>query len=73
MPNISEEKKGIALLEERLKAADDLKRTAFAAVVTSTVASVIAVVLIPMLYSYLQYVQIRLEDDLGFCRLVTLA
>lgn len=34
----------------------------------STIATLLAIVCIPMLYNYMQTVQIRLEDEIGFCR-----
>jgi hypothetical protein len=52
-----------ALLAE----AESLKRLAFFSVFISTVATLTAAVFVPMLYSYTQYVQSSLQEELRFC------
>ena len=60
----------IALRTKQLiREAEALKRTAFVAVSLSTIATLTAVILIPMLYNYAQYVQIQLEDEVKHCRM----
>uniref|UniRef100_A0A915E659 Nematode cuticle collagen N-terminal domain-containing protein n=1 Tax=Ditylenchus dipsaci TaxID=166011 RepID=A0A915E659_9BILA len=60
-------KQELLINKEQLQEAESLRRTAFAATTLSVIACVLSVVLIPMLYSYMQYVQIKLEDELDFC------
>ena len=57
--------------EERFKAllaeAQGMKRQAFFGILVSTVATLTAAVCVPMLYSYTQYVQSSLQEELTFC------
>ncbi|KAI1728494.1 collagen triple helix repeat (20 copies) domain-containing protein [Ditylenchus destructor] len=57
-----------AFTTDKLMEAKHLKRTALVAVTFSTVANFVAIILVPCLYTYLQYVQIILQDDIDFCR-----
>lgn len=51
----------------KLRLAKSLRRFAFTGVVFSTVAAVLSMITIPMLYCYLQTVQSVLQDELDFC------
>lgn len=53
--------------KELLAEANTTKRFAFVGVSVSVVSTIVAGLLIPMLYSYMQHVQIQLEDELSFC------
>ncbi|VDN02561.1 unnamed protein product [Thelazia callipaeda] len=55
---------------EKLKKeeADGLRRAAFFGIAISTVATLTAIVAVPMLYNYVQHVQSSLEGELDFCR-----
>lgn len=55
---------------EKLKKveADGLRRSAFFGIAISTVATLTAIVAVPTLYNYVQYVQSSLEGELEFCR-----
>ncbi|KAI6199340.1 Cuticle collagen 13 [Aphelenchoides besseyi] len=57
--------------EELEREAQSLRKVAIAGVFCSTILTIVAALLIPMLYSYLQYVQIQLEDELDFCTVQT--
>lgn len=50
-----------------LAEAEHFKRLAFWGVLVCTVATLTASICVPMLYSYAQYVQSSLRDELGFC------
>ncbi|KAI6243044.1 Col-cuticle-N domain-containing protein [Aphelenchoides fujianensis] len=54
-------------VKELTREAEDLRRFAFFGVSVSTVAILTAVIAIPSLYSYMQFVQSGLEDELSFC------
>jgi len=47
-----------------LKEAENFKRLAFFGIAISTVATLTAIVAVPMLYNYMQYVQSSLEGEL---------
>lgn len=47
--------------------ADSLKKLAFMGILISTIATITAAICIPMLYSYAQYVQSSLQEELRFC------
>jgi len=53
--------------DDLLEEANSLRKFAFAGISISTIATLVAVVLIPMLYTYLQHVQMQLEEELDFC------
>ncbi|VDO26088.1 unnamed protein product, partial [Onchocerca flexuosa] len=55
---------------EKLKKveADGLRRSAFFGIAISTVATLTAIVAVPMLYNYVQHVQSSLEGELEFCK-----
>ncbi|PAV81091.1 hypothetical protein WR25_24869 [Diploscapter pachys] len=57
-------------MEEKMKftEADGLKRLAFFGIAVSTVATLTAIIAVPMLYNYTQYVQSSLQDDVEFCK-----
>lgn len=60
---IKEAKDVKALLVE----ADSLKKLAFMGILISTIATITAAICVPMLYSYAQYIQSSLQDELRFC------
>ncbi|TKR70310.1 hypothetical protein L596_022351 [Steinernema carpocapsae] len=47
--------------------ADFLKRIAFFGVAVSTVATITAIIAVPMLYNYMQQVQMNLQEEVDFC------
>ncbi|KAH7695606.1 CBN-COL-68 protein, partial [Aphelenchoides avenae] len=53
--------------EQLLREAESFRRLAFAAVTISTVATLVAIIAVPMLYNYATYVQSSLEVELDFC------
>ncbi|VDK64841.1 unnamed protein product [Anisakis simplex] len=48
--------------------AESMKRLAFCGVAVSTVATLVAIVCVPMLCTYMQNVQSNLQDEISFCR-----
>ncbi|VDK19531.1 unnamed protein product [Anisakis simplex] len=48
--------------------AEGMKRLAFCGVAVSTVATLVAIVCVPMLCTYMQNVQSNLQDEISFCR-----
>uniref|UniRef100_A0AC35F390 Nematode cuticle collagen N-terminal domain-containing protein n=1 Tax=Panagrolaimus sp. PS1159 TaxID=55785 RepID=A0AC35F390_9BILA len=58
----------MGLIEERTREADNLKRYAFIGISLSTILTIIGIVAIPGMYSYMQYVQMQLEDEVNYCR-----
>ncbi|KAI6223881.1 Col-cuticle-N domain-containing protein [Aphelenchoides besseyi] len=54
-------------VKELTREAEDLRRFAFFGVSVSTVAVLTAVIFVPMLYNYAQFVQSGLEDEVSFC------
>lgn len=57
-------------MEEKLKLveAESVKKFAFFGVAVSTVATLTAIVAVPMLCMYMQNVQSGLQDEINFCR-----
>ncbi len=55
-------------LAQRFREADSLRRVAFFGVAFSTVATLICVVSVPMVYNYLQHVQTVLQNEVDFCK-----
>lgn len=55
---------------EKLKKeeADGFRRTAFFGIAISTVATLTAIIAVPMLYNYVQHIQTSLEGELEFCK-----
>uniref|UniRef100_A0A0R3RXR0 Col_cuticle_N domain-containing protein n=1 Tax=Elaeophora elaphi TaxID=1147741 RepID=A0A0R3RXR0_9BILA len=60
----------IRMEHEKLKKveADGFRRSAFFGIAISTVATLTAIVAVPMLYNYVQHVQSSLEGELEFCK-----
>uniref|UniRef100_A0A915BVH9 Nematode cuticle collagen N-terminal domain-containing protein n=1 Tax=Parascaris univalens TaxID=6257 RepID=A0A915BVH9_PARUN len=62
----------LAMAEDDPKAclveAESMKRLAFFGVAVSTVATLVAIVCVPMLCTYMQNVQSNLQDEITFCR-----
>ncbi|VDL68659.1 unnamed protein product, partial [Nippostrongylus brasiliensis] len=52
----------------KLAEAEGLKRLAFFGIAISTVATLTAIVAVPMLYNYMQHVQSALQNEVEFCR-----
>lgn len=48
--------------------ADSFRRSAFFGITISTVATLTAIIAVPMLYNYVQYIQSSLRDELDFCK-----
>lgn len=51
--------------------ADTMKRVAFFGIAVSTVATITAIIAIPMLYNYMHHIQSSLEIEVDFCHLRT--
>uniref|UniRef100_A0A0M3I4A7 Col_cuticle_N domain-containing protein n=1 Tax=Ascaris lumbricoides TaxID=6252 RepID=A0A0M3I4A7_ASCLU len=54
--------------KDRVREAESLRRLAFFGISLATMAIFTAIVAIPMLYSYLQYIQSSLETEIDFCK-----
>ncbi|CAJ0584142.1 unnamed protein product, partial [Mesorhabditis spiculigera] len=54
--------------KEKLVEAESVKKFAFFGVAVSTVATLTAIVAVPMLCMYMQNVQSNLQDEINFCR-----
>lgn len=48
---------------------ETVRRVAFLGVTVSTIATLACVVVVPMVYNYVQQVDASLQHELGFCRL----
>ena len=53
--------------KQKLYEAERLKTTAFFSIAISTVATLTAIIVVPMLYNYVQHVQAPLQDEVNFC------
>uniref|UniRef100_A0A0R3S7D7 Col_cuticle_N domain-containing protein n=1 Tax=Elaeophora elaphi TaxID=1147741 RepID=A0A0R3S7D7_9BILA len=51
--------------------AQAMKRTAFFGITVSTVATLTAIIAVPLLYNYVQYVQSSLEVEVNYCKHLT--
>jgi Nematode cuticle collagen N-terminal domain len=60
-----------ASIKYRQREADTLRRVAFFGVAFSTIATLLAVISVPMLYSYMQHVQSLMQHEVDFCKLRT--
>uniref|UniRef100_A0A915E9J9 Nematode cuticle collagen N-terminal domain-containing protein n=1 Tax=Ditylenchus dipsaci TaxID=166011 RepID=A0A915E9J9_9BILA len=56
-------------LKERQNEADSLRVVAFFGVALSTIATLVCVVSVPMLYGYMQQVQSAMQNEVDFCKL----
>ncbi|MFH4976405.1 hypothetical protein AB6A40_003114 [Gnathostoma spinigerum] len=54
--------------KSRLEESESLRRIAFFGITVSTAATIVAILAVPMLYSYLQHVQTSLQNEVDFCR-----
>ncbi|KAI6207524.1 (pine wood nematode) hypothetical protein [Aphelenchoides besseyi] len=54
-------------MKELLREAESFKRLTFFAIAISTVATLTAIIVVPMLYNYTQHVQASLDEELEFC------
>lgn len=50
-----------------MREAESMKRLAFVGITTTTFALLTAVIFVPMLYNYIQYVQTSLDTEINFC------
>lgn len=55
-------------LEERRRYADRLRRITFFGVLLSTVATIASVIIVPLVYGYIQRIQSSLVTELELCR-----
>ncbi|VDK40881.1 unnamed protein product, partial [Gongylonema pulchrum] len=53
---------------ERQREAENLRRIAFCGVAVSTVATVLCVISVPIIYNYMQHVQSMMQNEVDFCR-----
>ncbi|CAI5447230.1 unnamed protein product [Caenorhabditis angaria] len=66
--NHFEHKAEVSELEmKQISDEDELRRVAFVGIVVSAAAGIMCIILIPGLYTYLQYIQSSVEADVGFC------
>lgn len=56
------------IILEKQKQVETLRKFAFIGVTLSTVAAIICLFSISMIYNYMQHVQTMLENEVGFCR-----
>jgi hypothetical protein len=54
-------------IKEQVREAESFKRLTFFAIAISTVATLTAIIVVPMLYNYMQHVQSSLDEELEFC------
>ncbi len=52
----------------KVEEAENLRRAAFVGVAVSTIATIICVVSVPMVYNYMQHVQSVLQNEMDFCK-----
>ncbi|VDN43854.1 unnamed protein product, partial [Gongylonema pulchrum] len=52
----------------RQREAENLRRIAFCGVAVSTVATVLCVISVPIIYNYMQHVQSMMQNEVDFCR-----
>lgn len=50
---------------------ESMKKTAFFGIAVSTVATIAAIIAVPMLYNYMHHIQSSLEIEVDFCQLRT--
>ncbi|VDK30429.1 unnamed protein product [Gongylonema pulchrum] len=55
----------------RYKEAEAMKRAAFFGIAVSTMATLTAIIAIPLLYNYMQHVQSSLEVEVDYCKHLT--
>uniref|UniRef100_A0AC34RIB6 Nematode cuticle collagen N-terminal domain-containing protein n=1 Tax=Panagrolaimus sp. JU765 TaxID=591449 RepID=A0AC34RIB6_9BILA len=55
-------------LEERRRYADYLRRITFIGISLSTVATIASVIIVPLIYGYIQRIQSSLTTELEICR-----
>lgn len=54
-------------IKQKLHEANNLKRFAFYSITLSSIATITAIILVPMLYNYVQYVYSSLDKEIDFC------
>lgn len=52
---------------EKVSEMEGFRKLAFCGIAVSTVAVVVAVMGVPMLYTYMQHIQSALDDEIDFC------
>ncbi|KAM3718385.1 Cuticle collagen [Dirofilaria immitis] len=55
----------------RQKEAEAMKRSAFFGITVSTMATLTAIIAVPLLYNYMQYIQSSLEGEVEYCKHLT--
>uniref|UniRef100_A0A915DKG1 Nematode cuticle collagen N-terminal domain-containing protein n=1 Tax=Ditylenchus dipsaci TaxID=166011 RepID=A0A915DKG1_9BILA len=55
-------------VKQQCQEADNFKRLAFLGIALSTVATLTAVIAVPMLYNYMQHIQSSLQTEIDFCQ-----
>jgi hypothetical protein len=53
---------------DRQQEADSLRRIAFFGVAVSTIATLVCVISVPMLYNYMQHMQSVMQNEVDFCK-----
>ena len=53
--------------KERVAEMESFRKLAFYGIAVSTVAIMVAVMGVPMLYTYMQHIQSALDDEIDFC------
>lgn len=56
------------MLNEKEIEATNVRRVAFIGVALSTVATLVCVISVPMLYNYLQHMQSVMQNEVDFCK-----
>uniref|UniRef100_A0A914Q4G9 Nematode cuticle collagen N-terminal domain-containing protein n=1 Tax=Panagrolaimus davidi TaxID=227884 RepID=A0A914Q4G9_9BILA len=54
--------------KKRLEEAESLRKLTFFGIAVSSIATIVAIVVIPSLYNYTQHVRSTLETEIDFCR-----
>lgn len=54
--------------EDRERECNNLRRVAFLGVAVSTIATLVCVISVPMLYNYMQHMQSVMQNELDFCK-----
>ena len=56
-------------LEDRRRYADHLRKITFIGITLSTVATIASVIIVPLIYGYIQRIQSSLNTELELCRI----
>lgn len=55
-------------LKRRQREADGLRTVAFCGVALSTIATLVSVICVPMVYNHMQHVQAVMQNEVDFCK-----